>query len=228
LKKNIKFVQAGVPNYALPKNDFFEHNQASSAELLELAKTYKQRLTSYLWLSSFSFFEAYVSGALKELVAFHGGAEAFIESTEKHANDAVTRTHSREVINSRARLNGVFAPHKVQRYKKHTRILQEHGYAFPSGLLAAYGIRMLIARARELRAADIPALLTQGLHFGFTEETLARYDTYRKIRNDIAHGQVSEHSLREAFEVRKSLGKLASRIDDHIVANFFVMETFRD
>lgn len=111
--------------------------------------------------------------------------------------------------------------------KEHTRILQQHEYSFPSELLAAYGIRMLVSKAGELKAAEIPDLLTQGLHFEFTAEMLARYDRYRKIRNDIAHGKEPAHSLKEAFEVRKNLGKLASKIDDHIVANFFVMETFR-
>jgi hypothetical protein len=87
---------------------------------------------------------------------------------------------------------------------------------------------MLVSKAGDLKAADIPDLLKQGLHFEFTAEMSAQYDKYRKIRNDIAHGKESAHSLKEAFEVRKNLGKLASRIDEHIVANFFVMETFRD
>jgi hypothetical protein len=227
LKKNIKAVEDKIPNYAIPKNDLFVHDSSSPAELRMLASDYKRRLTSYLWLSSFSFFEAFVSGALRELIDFHGGAEAFIRSAEKHAREAVTKTHSRELMKSRARLSGIFAPHKVQRYKKHTQILQQHKYSFPSELLAAYGIRMLVSKAGELKAAEIPALLTQGLHFEFTADMMAQYDRYRRIRNDIAHGKESAHSLKDAFEVRQTLGKLASRIDDHIVANFFVMETFR-
>jgi hypothetical protein len=227
LKKNIKAVDEGVANYAIPKNDLFVHDESSPAVLRELTKEYKQRLTSYLWLSSFSFFEAFVSGALQELIDFHGGAEAFVRSVEKHAKEAVTKTYSREITKSRARLSGVFAPHKVQRYKKHTRILQQHEYSFPSELFAPYGIRMLVSKAGELKAAEIPDLLVQGLHFEFTTEMFARYDRYRKIRNDIAHGKESAHSLKDAFEVRKNLGKLASKIDDHIIANFFVMENFR-
>ncbi len=228
LKKNIKAVEEGIPNYSIPKNDLFPHDESSPAQLRGLAQDYKERLTSYLWLSSFSFFEAFVSGALQELIGFHGGAEAFVRSAEKHAKESVTKTHPSEVIRSRSRLSGVFAPHKVQRYRKHTQILQQHGYTFPSELLAAYGVRMLASKAGELKAADIPALLTDGLHFEFTSDMLKRYDKYRKIRNDIAHGEQSAHSLKEAFDVRKNLGKLASQIDEHIVANFFIMENFRD
>jgi hypothetical protein len=228
LKKNIKAVEEGIPNYAIPRNDLFAHDDSSPSELRILAKDYKERLTSYLWLSSFSFFEAFVSGALQELIDFHGGAEPFIKSAEKHAQEAVNKNHPREILSSRSRLSGVFAPHKVQRYKKHTRVLQRHAYSFPSELLAAYGIRMLVSRAGELKAADIPSLLIQGLHFEFTADMRTRYDKYRKIRNDIAHGAQSQHSLKEAFDVRKNLGKLASQIDEHIVANFFIMEIFRE
>lgn len=227
LKKNIKAVEENIPNYGIPKNELFTHDQSSPAQLRTLTKDYKQRLTAYLWLSSFSFFEAFVSGALQELLDFHGGAEAFIASAEKNARLAVTKPHPREVVTSRSRLSGVFAHHKVERYKKHTRILQQQGYSFPSELLASYDIRMLVSKAGELKAAEIPTLLTHGLHFEFSADMLARYERYRKIRNDIAHGTQSAHSLKEAFDVRKNLGILASQVDEHIVANFFIMETFR-
>jgi hypothetical protein len=54
-----------------------------------------------------------------------------------------------------------------------------------------------------------------------------RYDKYSKIRNDIVHGKLTQHSLKEAFDVKKNLGKLAGQVDEHIVANFFVMEMYR-
>jgi hypothetical protein len=216
LKKNIKAVEEGVPNYAIPENDLFVHDESTTAQLRELAKDYKQRLTAYLWLSSFSFFEAFVSGALQELIEFHGGAEKFVASAEARGRQAVEKPHPREVITSRSRLSGVFAPHKVDRYKKHTEVLQEYGYRFPSELLAPYGIRMLVSKAGDLKAIEIPALLREGLHFQFTADALLRYERYRNIRNDIAHGSPAPHSLKEAFDVRKNLGKLASQIDEHL------------
>lgn len=227
LKKNIKAVAEGVPNYSIPKNDLFAHDVSTHEQLKELARDYKHRLTSYLWLSSFSFFEAYVSSAIQELFDFHGGAEEFVSSAEKNAGRAIAKSHSQEVISSRARLSGDYAPHMVERYKKHTLILEQHGYQFPSELLASYGVRMLASKAGELRAAEIPGLLRQGLHFQFSENALNRYNNYRNVRNDIAHGEPKTHSLKDAFDVRKNLGKLASQIDEHLVANFFVRETFR-
>jgi hypothetical protein len=48
LKRNIKAVEEKVPNYAIPKNDLFAHDESSPAQLRTLAQDYKQRLTSYL------------------------------------------------------------------------------------------------------------------------------------------------------------------------------------
>lgn len=226
-KKCIKGVEAGMPGYSIPKNELFIHDDSTLGQLKELTADYKHRLTAYLWLSSFSFFEAFVSGAIQELIEFHGGTKKFIASTDAVAGQAVTKTHSREVVKSRSRLSGKFAPHKTEEFKKHTRVLEQAGYRFPSELLASYGVRMLVSKAHELRAVDIPALLSEGLHFQFTADDLKRYDRYRKVRNNIAHGMATAHSLKDAFDVRKNLGRLASQIDEHIVANFFVVETFR-
>ncbi len=227
LKKNIKAVEEAVPNYAIPKNDLFIHDQSTTGQLNELTKDYKSRLTAYLWLSSFSFFEAFVSGALEEFIGFHGGAEMLIASTEERTREVVMKAHPTEVLTSRSRLSGEFASHKIDKYIKHTRILEKHGYHFPSELLASYGVRMLISKVGELRAAEIPTFLSEALQFHFTEDMLERFNKYRNIRNDIAHGKQSTHSLKDAFDVRKNLGKLAFQVDEHLVANFFVRERFR-
>ena len=227
LKKNIKAVVEGVVNYSLPKNDLFAHDASSPEQIRKLAEDYKSRLTSYLWLSSFSFFEAFISGAIQEVIDFHGGETEFIGSVEKRTREAIGKRHSPAIIKSRSRLSGEFAKFKTGRYKDHTAVLQRGGYTFPSDLLASFGVRMLVSKAGELKAAEIPALLAEGLHFPFTEEMLTRYDAYRKIRNDIAHGKHTHHSLKEAFDLKKNLGELASQVDEHLIANFFVMEIFR-
>src|SRR6267154_4382033 len=214
LKKNIKAVEEAIPNYSIPKNDLFSHDDSTPEQLKLLAADYKHRLTAYLWLSSFSFFEAYVSGALHELFDFHGGVEKFVATVEKNAEEAVAKSHSQAVVASRGRLSGDYSPHKVERYRKHTRILDQEGYRFPSELLASYGVRMLASKMGELRAVEIPALLGQGLHFKFTDDALSRYSRYREVGNNIAHGKPTAQSLKDAFDVRKNLGKLASQIDD--------------
>src|SRR5579871_744556 len=227
LKKNIKAIEQNIPNYSLPKNDLFLHDRSTQTELKKLAAEYKQRLSAYLWLSSFSFFEAFVSGALKELIEFHGGADKFIGSGEKAGHRAITKVQPKEVVASRAGLSGQYVHHKMDRYRKQTRILTEHNYRFPSELFSSYGIRMLVSKAGELKAAEIPDLLTQALHFDLSTDALQRFDRYRKIRNNIAHCEPGNLSLAGAFDVSKNLRRLASHIDDHLVTHFFVMERFR-
>jgi len=228
LKKNIKGVEQKIPNYSIPRNDLFPHDASSILQMKELTRDYKQRLAAYLWLSSFSFFEAFVSGAIKEMIDFHGGAKNFIASGEKSARQAIAKVHPTEVIRSRSRLSGNFRGHRIGRYKDDTRLLEKYGYRFPSELLASFGVRMLVSKSGELRATEIPLLLNQSCHYQFTADALVRYDKYRKIRNNIAHGKSPAKSLKDAFDVKKNLGKLASEIDEHLVTNFFVRESYRN
>jgi len=57
---------------------------------------------------------------------------------------------------------------------------------------------MLVSKAGELKAAEIPMLLREGLHFDLSGDALTRYDRYRKIRNNIAHGKPTTRSLKDA------------------------------
>ena len=52
LKKNIKAVEEQVPNYSIPKNELFAHDDSTTEQLRSLTADYKQRLTAYLWLST--------------------------------------------------------------------------------------------------------------------------------------------------------------------------------
>lgn len=227
LHKTIKGVKEGVQDYSLPKNELFPHEASSLSDIMQFAQKYKPRLAAFLWLSNFSFFEAYVTGALDEVISFHGGRNGFIDNAANRARSFIAKNHSGDVLGSRSRLSGKYAPHKVDRYRKYTRALEAAGYRFPSELMAAYGIRCFVSTAGELKAKDIPSLLDEIFHLKFPPDVKTRYDKYRQIRNNIAHGEQFDHSLKAAFDVRKNLGRMATRIDEHLVANFFVMETFR-
>jgi hypothetical protein len=81
LSKNIKGVEEKIPNYKMVSPDFFEYDNCNHDELKERIKKYQKQLSSYLWLSNFSYFEAYINRLLNELVNFHGGAELFLKTS---------------------------------------------------------------------------------------------------------------------------------------------------
>jgi hypothetical protein len=56
---------------------YFQAGTTTSSQLPARAAVYEQRLATYVLLSTFSFFEAYVKDALLEMLAFHGGQAAF-------------------------------------------------------------------------------------------------------------------------------------------------------
>ena len=227
LKKNIKGVDEKVPNYGIPKNDLFPHDGSSTAQIKMLTVDYKRRLTAYLWLSTFSFFEAYVISAIQELIEFHGGTRAFIKYAGDRARRAVQTQHPADINRMRSRLSGIFKPTKFDKFTESTRKLEAHDYVFPSDLFAAYGVRILASRAKKLKAAEIPKMLSECLSFDLETEMARRYEKYRTIRNKIAHGEHGQHSLKAAFDVKYNLGKIAQKIDQHIVTHFFVSERFR-
>ncbi len=74
LKRDLKLISAGtLPSLEAP--DYFTKDKSTPTTLHDFAKNYKGNLASYLWLANFSFFEAFISDAIKEMVEFHGGIQ---------------------------------------------------------------------------------------------------------------------------------------------------------
>src|SRR4051812_35446327 len=60
---------------ALPQPDHFVAGTTSVAQLQQSAGDYLPQLAAYTLLGAFSFFEAFVSDAVEEMFAFHGGVD---------------------------------------------------------------------------------------------------------------------------------------------------------
>ena len=149
LKEQIRLTRAGIAS--LPPPDYFKAISIEPSRLVD----YKLKLSRYIVLGSFSYFEAYVIDAITEMIEFHGGAEEFIKRTRKKneefisSADISTQEHIRK-------LQEPEKPGKKLKYLKHSKCLIEAGYKFPSGLLAVYGIRSLSEKLKNLRSVDIP------------------------------------------------------------------------
>lgn len=220
LKEQIRLVRTGVVGISLPPPDYFK---GQSIQQIRVAD-YKSKLSRYIVLSSFSFFEAYIIDAIREMIEFHGGTEEFINRAQQKIEESIgsidgsTQEHKRK-------LQEPEKPGKELKYLKHSKHLVEAGYKFPSELLSSYGIRSLAERLDNLRSADIPILLSQGLNCEINAE---RFHQIRDIRNKLAHGRANEVrlTLKKAIKLNDDLRKFAVKIDKHLTQHFFVLEKY--
>jgi hypothetical protein len=70
LKYSLKNASEDSPIPFTPEH--FNSRPIGTAKVRENAKEYKKLLSSYVFLSAFSFFEAYFHDLLKEVIEFHG------------------------------------------------------------------------------------------------------------------------------------------------------------
>jgi len=222
LKKTIKSIEAGDPNTQLATPDFFKKSSVAS-QLKSYACDYKANLSKYVLLSSFSFFEAYVTDAIKEMICFHGGLQDFCEDTKRRCENHVNPT-DKKIIGYRAKLQDSYKKKNSQKYIKYSQLLRKENYRFPSELLASLGVQALGKKIDNLKSADIPDLLTNGLHFKISAAEIKEFDSWRSIRNNIAHGNKVNCDMSKALKCNSFLRSLAVRLDLFLVQNYFVIE----
>src|SRR5262245_8434896 len=83
LKAYMKAVDAGEPG-KIPDPDHFEKPQPHS-RLKNIIPRYRKVLGRMLFLSSFSYFEAYFKDMIREVIAFHGGKEKWQHVASKRS-----------------------------------------------------------------------------------------------------------------------------------------------
>jgi hypothetical protein len=207
--------------------DHFNSRPVATEKVKEDAKRYKPLLSRYIFLSSFSFFEAYFRDVLKEIIDFHGG-EKLLERVSLRRNESLTDSES---VKQKRKLQEYPNPRNRDRYVSNGKRLAEKGFGFPSTLLSGYGLRRLIELidADAIRAVDIPKLAQEVIQIQLDQSTeIDVFHGYRETRNKIAHGRASPASLhlRKAVEANNFLRNVALKIDRHVVENFLVCELF--
>ncbi len=221
LKSQIEAIKTGTTGIPLVSPDYFKGSSDTLDALLLRSTDYTKALASYVLLSSFSYFEAYVSDAISEMIQFHGG----VEKLEKRARTFITSTPS-DILEHKRKLQEPIKPAKVQKYRKHTKALVNIGYQFPSDLLSSYGARVLERKLDNLKAFEIPDLLKEGLHMNLSKATNTQFTEIRNMRNTVAHGNPVVLELRTAMQASKDLHALAAQVDKHLIEHFFVVEEY--
>lgn len=221
LKGYIKAVEKGSVD-KIPDPDHFK-DIADYDRLKQIIPNYKKTLGRFLVLSSFSYFESYISDVIDESFLINGGGENFLKAVENKRNNHFEIIAS---LNERTKkLREQKKKSKAAKYQNIIDELTEMNYKFPSDLLAFYGLFQVQEKAKNMRAVDIPDVMENA--FGFKMEYLEKIELnrIRGIRNNIAHGQITEFNLSEAIQVNQFLRDLAIRIDQHMLRNFFVIES---
>lgn len=221
LLKHIEDIKAGTASSPLSPPDYFKKDNNTPDTLIQKSTDYSRALASYVLLSGFSYFEAYILDAIREMIKFHGG----VERMDKRARTFITSTPLK-ITEHKRKLQEPIKPSKYQKYQKHTKELIKAGYQFPSDLLSGYGARALERKLDRLKAFEIPDLLQEGLLMPLSKPTVLKFTAIREMRNDVAHGQSVTMELRVAMQACKDLHALAAQVDKHLVEHYFIIEEY--
>lgn len=225
LKRQIKAIKVGKAALSVLRPDYFTHDKSSLDQVQKRTVGYKSKLASYILLSSFSFFEEYLNSAMHEMIEFHGGVSEFIMLAEKRARRFIL-SQSNKTKNHKRKLQEPIKTAKIKKYEKHSKALVNVGYRFPTELLSAYGVRMLVEKTNQMKAYEIPDMLQKGLHIELKNNTIETFHNIRDMRNRIAHGEKVRSSLKKVMGMNTYLRGLAKTIDQHLVEHFFVIEKY--
>jgi hypothetical protein len=229
LKRLLESAQASalVP---LKPADNFPHDNATGSMLLTWATDYDLDLARLIVLSIFSYFEAYVRGALREIYERQGGPEAFVALAERRVT-RYWKSPPAAVAEAKRKLQTVDEKGKVYKSLKYSRVLVDAGFSFPPDILAVYGARKLEEKLqpnvqKAFRAWEIPDLLSEALLFNSKPSEKEAYEELRKLRNEVGHGSVPALSVHAAIKKTAALRKWATRIDAHIGEHFLVLAKY--
>jgi hypothetical protein len=155
LKRTLDALAPGNPLPFAP--DYFDSRPIATAKVRTHAKAYKELLSRYVFLSSFSFFEAYFVDLLAEIIEFHGRDNLL----RRHDLSRNTNFVSPELIKAKKKLSEYAVPQNRSAYRTFGSKLAKEGFVFPSSALAQNGLRRLfeIVDDDSIKANDIPNLI---------------------------------------------------------------------
>jgi hypothetical protein len=227
LKQKIKLIESSGKG-TLARPDYYrshKNNAYTSSHLFKSlsgrARGYKNQLSKYMLLSVFSFFEAFTSDIVEEFFLFHGGVKERNNLLEKKIVAQFQRVDSLVIDLSVLRSRKKF---EKGRQMEKANILSQEGYLFPSDLLSIYSIKRINQTINSLKAKDILLFLEEVFLMEFSNKEKTNYQSLRQFRNQIAHGESINLSIKQVTEHNKILISLAKKINRHIVAHFFVKE----
>jgi len=206
--------------------DYFKAAKNPKAWVAARTRDYQDELARSTLITVFSYFEAYVHDVLAEMIKYHGGADKFLALSNTRAAQFL-RPLSATTTSNKRKLQDNPTRAKLEKYQKYARLLDKEGFRFPTDLLAKFGVRFLLEKAREkngMRAWEIPHILEDGLLFTLDAKDRELFEDARKLRNKIGHGKPPKLLFKDALRYASELHTFAAKIERHMIEYFFVIQ----
>ena len=207
--------------------DHFKAHTNTKKDVARYVGGYQDELARLTVNAVFSYFEAYIKDALKDIVEFHGG-KAKIKGMSMKRNTRFISALSPDVQANKRKLQDNPTPAKMEKYQKYGKLLDQKGYRFPTDLFANFGLYELLPKLKDdrtgMKAWEIPDVLQEGLLFPITATERKVFEEIRLLRNKISHGKPPSVTLKKSLHYASLLHALAARVDNHIAEHFLIIE----
>lgn len=77
-----------------------------------------------------------------------------------------------------------------------------------------------------MKANQIPDFLINYLKIDITEDEKSKFNTYRQLRNDIAHGDKPIITLSKVTDSNHFLRSLAAKIDEFLLEHYVTLNNY--
>ncbi|MBL0049237.1 MAG: hypothetical protein IPP32_14220 [Bacteroidetes bacterium] len=217
----IKVIDAiGETDYKANRNEIKRQSKNYAENITNCTTNYQAKLASYLYFSTFSYFEAFIMDIAIEMTK---SIRPF--DREKYVNEFL---QNQDIISDMVKLDKEFDPRKINRYKKFSTKLQTQGYRDSEELIFASLLDIYNNKIENLKANEIPVFLEKTLMFKMTDDESNTFHVIRGNRNTIGHG--AKHfnpNLNDVIKANKFFKSLSDRIDKHVTYYFFKLKNYK-
>lgn len=211
----------GEAEYKSNRNEIKKQSKNYSENISNCTNNYQSKLATYLYFSTFSYFEAFVMDIATELT------KSIIRVEQEKYLDEFKP--DQDTISDIVKLNKDFDPRKIDRYKKFSAKLKNQGYINPQKLLYTSLLDIYNNKIENLKANEIPTFLEKTLLFKMTKKESDTFHSIRDNRNSIGHG--SKHfnpNLNDVINANKFFKSLSDRVDKHVTFYFFSVKNYKE
>lgn len=188
--------------------------------LSDCSKNYQSKLATYLYFSTFSYFESFIYDISKEIIDSFN----FLDTDFYINNFGVNPV----ILNDRIKLDKEFDSRKKDRYIKYSKKLRLSGYKPPEDVLFSSLADLYRSKVEDLKANELPVFIEKTLRYKLLEEEKQVYHSLRNNRNSIGHGDNSfKPCLKDVIEANKFFKSLSTNIDNHVSFYFLKLTNYQ-